>query len=101
MDRADWVFPLRNDRLPGLRPGRSPGRPPALLLGRLSPSRLATAPPGSALTAALLDRLTHHAHVLLFQGESHRFRESHQRLRGPGAAVMSIDPMAGRQEAPS
>ncbi len=34
----------------------------------------------AALTAALLDRLTHHAHVLLFQGESHRFRESRQRL---------------------
>jgi DNA replication protein DnaC len=28
------------------------------------------------LTAALLDRLTHHAHILLFQGESYRFKES-------------------------
>lgn len=35
----------------------------------------------ATLTAALLDRLTHHAHVLLFQGESHRFRESRQRLK--------------------
>jgi len=34
-----------------------------------------------SLTAALLDRLTHHAHVLLFRGESYRFRESHERLR--------------------
>jgi len=34
-----------------------------------------------SLTAALLDRLTHHAHVLLFRGESYRFRESHARLR--------------------
>lgn len=34
----------------------------------------------AALTAALLDRLTHHAHVLLFQGESYRFRESRQRV---------------------
>lgn len=34
----------------------------------------------ATLTAALLDRLTHHAHVLLFQGESHRFRESRKRL---------------------
>jgi DNA replication protein DnaC len=34
-----------------------------------------------SLTAALLDRLTHHAHVLLFRGESYRFRESHQHLR--------------------
>ena len=35
----------------------------------------------ATLTAALLDRLTHHAHVLLFQGESHRFRQSRTRLR--------------------
>lgn len=34
----------------------------------------------ATLTAALLDRLTHHAHILLFQGESHRFRESRQRI---------------------
>lgn len=27
------------------------------------------------LTAALLDRLTHHAHILEFVGESYRFRE--------------------------
>lgn len=38
----------------------------------------------AALTAALLDRLTHRAHVLLFQGESHRFRESRRRLRAGG-----------------
>jgi hypothetical protein len=37
-----------------------------------------------SLTAALLDRLTHHAHVLLFRGESSRFRESHDRLREGG-----------------
>jgi DNA replication protein DnaC len=36
----------------------------------------------AALTAALLDRLTHHAHILLFQGaESYRFR--HSRARQP------------------
>jgi len=29
-----------------------------------------------ALTTALLDRLTHHSHILLFDGESYRFRES-------------------------
>lgn len=34
----------------------------------------------ATLTAALLDRLTHHAHILLFQGESYRFRESQHRL---------------------
>lgn len=28
-----------------------------------------------SLTTALLDRLTHHAHVVVFQGESYRFRE--------------------------
>ena len=33
----------------------------------------------AALTAALLDRLTHHSHVLLFEGPSHRFQESRQR----------------------
>jgi len=33
-----------------------------------------------SLTTALLDRLTHHAHVLVFQGESYRFRESHSKL---------------------
>ena len=29
-----------------------------------------------ALTSALLDRLTHHSHILLFEGESYRFRKS-------------------------
>jgi DNA replication protein DnaC len=33
-----------------------------------------------SLTTALLDRLTHHAHVLVFQGDSYRFRESHNTL---------------------
>lgn len=33
----------------------------------------------ATLTAALLDRLTHHAHILLFQGESYRFKESRQK----------------------
>ncbi len=32
----------------------------------------------ATLTGALLDRLTHHAHILLFNGESFRFRESQQ-----------------------
>lgn len=31
------------------------------------------------LTAALLDRLTHHAHILLMNGESYRFRQSMRR----------------------
>lgn len=32
------------------------------------------------MTTALLDRLTHHSHILLFEGESYRFRESQRRL---------------------
>jgi len=35
----------------------------------------------ATLTAALLDRLTHRAHILLFNGESYRFRESRQRFQ--------------------
>jgi hypothetical protein len=35
------------------------------------------------LTAALLDRLTHHSQVLLFEGESNRFGESAGRLSKP------------------
>jgi DNA replication protein DnaC len=34
-----------------------------------------------ALTSALLDRLTHHSHILLFEGESYRFRESLSRQK--------------------
>jgi DNA replication protein DnaC len=34
----------------------------------------------AALTTALLDRLTHRSHILIFRGESHRFRESRLRL---------------------
>ena len=29
-----------------------------------------------ALTTALLDRLTHHSHILLFDGDSYRFRQT-------------------------
>lgn len=39
----------------------------------------------ATLTAALLDRLTHHSHVLVFEGESYRFRESTARLTKPRA----------------
>ena len=33
------------------------------------------------LTGALLDRLTHHAHILAMNGESFRFRESMKKVR--------------------
>lgn len=33
----------------------------------------------ATLTTALLDRLTHHSHILLFESESYRFRESQKR----------------------
>jgi DNA replication protein DnaC len=36
------------------------------------------------LTAALLDRLTHHAHILEFVGESYRFRERMEREKEQG-----------------
>jgi DNA replication protein DnaC len=46
----------------------------------------------AALTSALLDRLTHHATILLFQGESHRFKESRQRLQEvPGLTTHTDD----------
>jgi DNA replication protein DnaC len=35
----------------------------------------------NTMTAALLDRLTHHASILLFQGESYRFMESSKNLK--------------------
>lgn len=39
----------------------------------------------AALTTALLDRLTHRAHILVFKGDSYRFRESQRRtLKGGG-----------------
>jgi DNA replication protein DnaC len=36
------------------------------------------------LTGALLDRLTHHVHILEMNGESYRLRQSKQRRRSPG-----------------
>ncbi len=36
------------------------------------------------LTGALLDRLTHRCHILQFQGESYRFKESQRRLKKKG-----------------
>jgi len=35
------------------------------------------------LTAALLDRLTHHCHIFEMNGESYRFRESVKNSKQP------------------
>jgi DNA replication protein DnaC len=51
-----------------------------------------------SLTAALLDRLTHHAHVLLFRGESYRFRESHDRLLEGGGQSPQPPAPSGEEE---
>jgi hypothetical protein len=37
---------------------------------------------GERLTGALLDRLTHHVHILQMNGESYRLAQSKQRRRG-------------------
>jgi len=39
------------------------------------------------MTVALLDRLTHHSHVLMFNGESYRMRESRRRAGRPAALL--------------
>jgi DNA replication protein DnaC len=44
------------------------------------------------LTGALLDRLTHHVHILEFNGESYRLAMSKQRRRTPSTPVPSSSP---------
>ena len=39
------------------------------------------------LTGALLDRLTHHVHILELNGESYRLKHSRSRRRSKSAAV--------------
>lgn len=41
----------------------------------------------SKLTAALIDRLVHHSHILVFSGPSHRLEESVKRQRRGGGAL--------------
>ena len=53
------------------------------------------------LTGALLDRLTHHVHILSLNGESYRLAQSAGRRRGARAAEpaadhdVAIDPETG------
>jgi len=42
------------------------------------------------LTAALLDRLTHHCHILLLNGESYRFRQSMRARELPGTRINPV-----------
>lgn len=44
------------------------------------------------LTGALLDRLTHHVHILSLNGESYRLTQSASRRRGAKAAETTADP---------
>ena len=55
----------------------------ALITKNLEFSRWSEVIGDATLTAALLDRLTHHGQMLLFKGESYRFRESAGRLTQP------------------
>lgn len=52
-----------------------------LLTSNLEFSRWSEVFGDPVLTAALLDRLTHHSHILVFEGESYRFRESQSKKR--------------------
>jgi hypothetical protein len=49
------------------------------------------------LTAALLDRLTHHAHILEFRGESYRLRERLQHE----SVTLEATPLASTAATPS
>ncbi len=42
----------------------------------------------ATLTTALLDRLTHRSHILVFDGDSYRFKESQRRQRSTGMGVV-------------
>ena len=46
------------------------------------------------LTGALLDRLTHHVHILEMNGESYRLAQSKQRRRGASSAADPRPPAA-------
>jgi DNA replication protein DnaC len=44
------------------------------------------------LTGALIDRLTHHVHILEMNGESYRLNQSKRRQRGARAADLPDSP---------
>ena len=44
------------------------------------------------LTGALLDRLTHHVHILEMNGESYRLRQSKHRRRSPRSDASQPQP---------
>jgi DNA replication protein DnaC len=44
------------------------------------------------LTGALLDRLTHHVHILEMNGESYRLRQSKHRRRPPSSDASQSQP---------
>ena len=44
------------------------------------------------LTGALLDRLTHHVHILEMNGDSYRLKQSKRRQRGTRAATIPDSP---------
>jgi DNA replication protein DnaC len=46
------------------------------------------------LTGALLDRLTHHVHILEFNGDSFRLKQSKSRR---GATAVSVEPQAAAE----
>lgn len=54
----------------------------------------------TALTAALLDRLTHHCHVVVFDGESYRFKQSQKRLESGREHAESMKKRDGFQNSP-
>ena len=58
-----------------------------LVTGNLEFSRWGEVFGDATLAAALLDRLTHHAHILLFNGQSYRFKESQEKQIAAAAAL--------------
>ena len=69
---ADLLFEIVNRRYE---------RKPTIITTNLEFSQWPQVFGSEQLTGALLDRLTHHAHILAMNGESFRFRESMKKVR--------------------